>query len=483
MKRYLNYIDGRAADPSSGEWFEAIDPYTKLPWALIPRCNAQDANLAIDAAYRAFHDGAWADMLPSKRGAVLRQIGDVFSQRVEKLAEIETRDNGRPLADTLKQIRYLPEWFYYYGGLADKVEGQVIPIDQEDIFNYTKYEPLGVVVAITPWNSPLMLACWKLAPILAAGNTVVIKPSEHASASTIELMDVMKEAGVPPGVVNSVTGFPEDIGSALINDPHIAKISFTGSTAVGRHIGKQAAEKNKQAALELGGKSAQIICEDACIEKAVNGVISGIYLSNGQSCVAGSRLLLHESIQDVFLKKLCEKTAQLKMGDPGNLETQIGPIANEPQFEKIMSYIEIGKEEGANCLIGGVRSSRYGCADGWFIEPTIFTDVKSSMRIAQEEIFGPVLSVMTYLDDDEAIRIANDTDYGLATGVWTMDMHRAYRYINKLECGTVYVNQYRNVSVTSPAGGYKQSGIGRENGPEMIKEFLQVKSVWINTAG
>jgi aldehyde dehydrogenase (NAD+) len=481
LKRYLTYIDGKVVEPSSKKWFETVNPFTQLPWALIPRCDAHDVDLAIGAADRAFRESGWADLRPSKRGAVLRRIGDVFATKVKQLAEVETRDLGKPIADTLAQIGYLPEWFYYYGGLIDKIEGRVIPIDQEQTFNYTKYESLGVVAAITPWNSPLMLTCWKLAPLLAAGNTVVIKPSNHASASIIEFMDVFEEAEVPPGVVNLVTGHAREIGQTLVEDPRVAKISFTGSTEAGIKIGQQAAANCKRVALELGGKSAQIICEDASIDKAVNGVISGIFYLNGQSCVAGSRLLLHDSIRDTFLKRLIEKIGRLKYGDPSDYETQIGPVSNEPQFKKVLDYIDIGKTEGADCLHGGTRSTREGCENGWFIEPTIFTNVNSSMRIACEEIFGPVLAVMPFSEDEEAIRIANDIDYGLAAGVWTSDLRRAHAIADRLECGTVYVNQYKNVSFLSPAGGYKRSGIGRENGPEMIKEYLQVKSVWINT--
>lgn len=480
--KYLTYIDGKKVEPSSSQWFDSIDPYTQRPWAQIPRCNSTDVDIAVTAADRAFKESGWPEMPASRRGAILRRIGEVFHEKVERLADVEMRDNGKPISATRAQIRTLPEWFYYYGSLIDKIEGHVIPIDQERIFNYTRYEPLGVIAAIAPWNSPLMLTCWKLAPLLAAGNTVVIKPSNHASASTIEFMDVFDEADVPPGVVNLVTGYAKDVGQALVEDSRVAKISFTGSTDAGRAIGQQAGRDLKRVALELGGKSAQIVCPDAALDETVEGVISGIFFLNGQSCVAGSRLLLHESISDTFLQRLIEKTSELTFGDPSDPETQIGPIANETQFNKILNYIEIGKAEGANCLYGGTRSVREGCEEGWFIEPTIFTDVTPSMRIAREEIFGPILSVMTFSDDDDAIRIANDINFGLAAGVWTTDLRRAHRISNKLQCGTVYVNQYKNVSVLSPAGGYKDSGIGRENGPEMIKEYLQTKSIWINMA-
>ena len=482
MKRYLTYIGGKQVNPSTMEWFETVNPYTQRPWALIPRCDGRDVETAIGAAHRAFREGGWPRMPPSKRGAVLRRIGDAFAGRADRLAAVETYENGKSISDTTAQIRGLPEWFYYYGGLIDKIEGRVIPIDQERTFNFTRYEPLGVVAAITPWNSPLMLTVWKLAPLLAAGNTAVIKPSNHASASIVEFMDVFDEAGVPPGVVNLVTGYSRDIGRALVEDPRVAKISFTGSTEAGRRIGEQAARDCKRVALELGGKSAQIVCEDARMDNAVRGVVSGIFLLNGQSCVAGSRLLVHESIHDEFLDRLIGAIGELRFGDPADSDTEIGPISNESQYNKILEYIEIGKAEGAHCLYGGTRSTRGGCETGWFVEPTIFTNVDPSMRIASEEIFGPVLSVMPYSTDDEAIRIANDIDFGLAGGVWTSDLGRAHRISSRLECGTVYVNQYKNVSVMSPAGGYKASGIGRENGAEMIKEYLQVKSVWINTA-
>jgi (Z)-2-((N-methylformamido)methylene)-5-hydroxybutyrolactone dehydrogenase len=481
VKQCSIYIDGKFLPSMTGEWFESINPYTRESWANIPKCDHSDVRLAIDSARRAFRDPRWFGFRASSRGAVLRRIGDVLSTQVESLAEMETLDIGKPIKDTLKQIKYLPEWFYYYGGLADKIAGDVIPTDQEGIFNYTQYEPLGVISAITPWNSPLMLSCWKLAPALAAGNTVVLKPSECASVSTCEFMKVIHKAKVPAGVVNLVTGFPKDLGSGLINDPNIAKVTFTGSSDVGSKVASVAGGNITPCTLELGGKSAQIVCEDARLEDAAAGVTLGIFPSNGQSCVAGSRLLVHKAIKREFLKILLAKVSKLRMGDPRNRETQIGPIANEAQFIKALKYIETGKREGAVCILGGAVATRQGCTGGWFIEPTIFTDVTSDMAIAQEEIFGPVLSVMEFTDDEQALNLANDVKYGLAAGVWTESIARAHKFIQRLDCGTVYVNTYKNVSVASPAGGFKKSGIGRENGIGAFSEFSQIKCVWLKT--
>lgn len=481
MKQCSVYIDGKFSSSVTDGRFESINPYTREPWATVPRCNHADVRLAIDSSRRAFRDPSWFGINGSSRGAVLRRIGDVLSAQVESLAEIETLDIGKPLNDTLKQIAYLPEWFYYYGGLADKIGGEVIPTDQEGMFNYTQYEPLGVVSAITPWNSPLMLACWKLAPALAAGNTVILKPSEFASVSTCEFMKAIHEAGVPPGVVNLVTGFPGDLGLGLVNDPHIAKVTFTGSSAVGSRIATVAGGDITPFTLELGGKSAQIVCRDACLEDAADGIVSGLFVLNGQSCVAGSRLLVQKSVKREFLEILLGKVSELKMGDPRDPRTQIGPMANEAQFAKTLEFIGTAKREGAACIHGGSVSTRPGCAGGWFIEPTIFTGVTADMTIAQEEIFGPVLAVMDFAEDEEALNLANGVRYGLAAGVWTESIARAHQFAKGLECGTVYVNTYKNISVTSPAGGFKKSGIGRENGVEAFREFVQMKSVWLRT--
>jgi aldehyde dehydrogenase (NAD+) len=379
------------------------------------------------------------------------------------------------------QTRYLSEWYRYYGGLADKIEGAVIPTDKANIFNFTRYEPKGVVALITAWNSPLLLLAFKLAPALAAGNTAVIKPSEFTSASTIEFMALCKEAGFPDGVINVVTGFGHDVGAALVSHPDVAKISFTGSDVTGQRIYQEAAKDLKSVSLELGGKSPNIVFDDAEIEAAVMGAISGIFAATGQTCIAGSRLLLQKSIHDKFLGRLLEVAGAAKIGDPMLPDTHVGPVTTEPQYRKVIDYIATAKAEGARCVLGGGPYTGKEANRGLFVQPTIFTDVKNNMRIAQEEVFGPVLSVIPFEDEEEAISIANDVRFGLAAGVWTRDFKRMLRMSERLDVGTVWVNTYRAISFTSPFGGYKRSGLGRENGADAIKEFMNVKSVWIAT--
>ena len=479
MRKYRNLVGGRWCDPVSGEWFESVNPATGETWALIPKGAAADANRAVAAARAAFLSPSWRAVTPTARGEMLRRIAMVLEERVEEIAAIETRDNGKRLVEVIPQLRYLPKYFHYYAGLADKIEGSVIPIDVPNVFNYTRHEPLGVVVAITPWNSPLMLAAWKLAPALAAGNTVVLKPSEHASASTLEFAHLIEQAGLPPGVLNVVTGFGADIGTPLVAHPDVAKITFTGSEVSGQRIAAAAAADLKRVTLELGGKSPQIVFDDARLDDAVNGVISGIFLSLGQSCIAGSRLLLQEGIHDRFVERLVAAMRDIRVGDPFDPATQVGPIATREQHAKVLGFIEQARRDGARCVLGGNALRPAQCGAGWYVEPTIFTDVRPEMELFREEVFGPVLAVMRFRDEDEAVRIANDTKYGLAAGVWTQDMARSIRLAERIAAGTVYVNTYRSVSTLSPVGGYKHSGYGRENGIDAIKEFLQVKSVWV----
>jgi (Z)-2-((N-methylformamido)methylene)-5-hydroxybutyrolactone dehydrogenase len=480
MDRYQHYINGRFVDSQSATWFETANPYTGKPWAEIARGNAADVNQAVDAAYDAAWNGPWATTTASERGALLRRIGDLVAANAERLAAIEVRDNGKLMAEMLAQLRYIPNWYYYFGGLADKIEGSVIPLDKKGYLNYTRYEPLGVVAIITPWNSPLMLTTWKLAPALAAGNSVVIKPSEFTSASVLELVKLIEQAGAPKGLVNVVTGFGAEVGTPLIEHPKVAKVAFTGSDATGKQIYRAAAASMKHVTMELGGKSPNIVFDDADIDDAVNGAISGIFAATGQTCLAGSRLLLQDSIHDKFLERLIAVAKGARMGDPANLETQVGPVTTPSQYRKVLDYINVAKLEGATLVAGGQPAKKPECGDGWFVEPTIFKDVTADMRIAQEEVFGPVLSVIRFKDEADALCIGNNTIYGLAAGVWTKDIGRAIRMSEGLRAGTVWVNTYRAVSYMSPFGGYKQSGIGRENGAEMIYEYLQVKSVWLN---
>ena len=481
MQKYHMYIGGEWVAPSSGEWFESFNPFTGEPWAMIARGNAADADHAVRTAHAAFTDGPWPQMTATQRGALLRKLGDLVAQNAQHLAEIEVRDNGKLFAEMSAQLNYVPQWYYYFGGLADKVQGAVIPLDKKGYFNFTRYEPLGVVVAITPWNSPLMLTAWKLAPALAAGNTVVIKPSEFTSASALEFVKLVEQAGFPAGVVNVVTGFGKEVGMPLVEHPLTTKIAFTGSDATGRVIAETAACGFKKVGLELGGKSPNIVFEDASMEDAVNGAVSGIFAATGQTCIAGSRLLLQESIHDAFVEKLLALAKTARMGNPMSLETQVGPVTTRPQYDKVLSYIDIAKNEGAKLRMGGGPATRPECGKGWFVEPTIFTGVDNRMRIAQEEVFGPVLSIIPFKDEDDAVRIGNDVRFGLGAGVWTQDVGRAIRMSERIKAGTVWVNTYRAVSFMSPFGGYKDSGMGRENGASAIYEYLQLKSVWINT--
>ena len=403
-----------------------------------------------------------------------------MARDAKKLAETEVRDNGKLIAEMAAQLTYVPNWYYYFGGLADKIEGAVLPIDKKGYFNFTRLEPLGVCVAICPWNSPLLILAFKLAPALAAGNTVVVKPSEFTSVSTLEFMKLIEEAGFPPGVVNVVTGFGKDVGMPLVEHPLVAKVAFTGSDATGRLINETAARHFKRTTMELGGKSPNIVFDDADLDDAVNGAVSGIFAATGQTCIAGSRLLLQDSIHDAFMEKLVALARTARMGNPLEYSTQVGPVTTRPQYDKVLGYIDIAMKEGVKLELGGGPATRPECGRGWFVEPTIFSRVDNAMRIAQEEVFGPVLSVIRFGSEDEAIRIANDVRFGLAAGVWTRDLSRMLRVAEAIHAGTVWVNTYRSVSYLSPFGGYKDSGLGRENGQEMIREYLQVKSVWIN---
>jgi (Z)-2-((N-methylformamido)methylene)-5-hydroxybutyrolactone dehydrogenase len=483
LRKYQQLIGGERVDAASGEWFESFNPYTGKPWALIPRGTPDDVNRAVAAARTAFKSKEWRGLTATARGKLLLKIADLIAARADELGRIETTDNGKLILEMRAQTRYLPEWFRYYAGLADKLEGRVIPIDRPGHFNFTLEEPLGVIAAIVPWNSPLMLAGWKMAPALAAGNTFVWKPSEHSSVSALEMADIFAQAGLPPGVVNVVTGFGNEIGDTLVAHPDVAKICFTGGDATGALVYQTAAKHLKPVTMELGGKSANIVFADAPLDNAVKGVVSGIFAATGQTCVAGSRALIHKSIHDQFVERFLKLARTARMGNPLEETTQVGPITTKPQYQKVLGYIDIAKQQGATCVLGGGAATDSQLGDGWFVQPTVFTGVTPQMRIAQEEVFGPVLSVIPFDSDEEAIAIANGSIYGLASGVWTASINRALEMAHALEAGTVWINTYRVSSPLSPFGGYKRSGFGRESGLLSIREFVQEKSVWIEMTG
>jgi (Z)-2-((N-methylformamido)methylene)-5-hydroxybutyrolactone dehydrogenase len=480
MAHYQLFINNQWVDPHSGQWFNSLDPFSGEPWAEIPQGDKTDVDRAVEAAAAAF-EGPWSKFSPSERGAVLHRFGALIERDAQRLADAESRDNGKVMSEVLGSVKYTAKYFYYYAGLADKIHGSVVPIDKPGVFNMIRYEPMGVVASITPWNSSLLLSAWKIAPALCAGNTIVCKPSEFTSVSLFELAKLAEEAGLPPGVFNVITGFGADVGEPLIRHPKVARVAFTGGDEAGRRVYMIAAEGFKRVSLELGGKSPNIVFDDADLDKAANGVITGIFSAGGQTCMAGSRLLVQESIHDEFVERLLKIVKLAKAGDPANASTEVGPIATKPQFDKIMRYIDIAKGEGARCVAGGRALTGKGYGAGQFVEPTIFVDVKNEMRIAQEEVFGPVLSVLKFKDEEDAIRIGNDVRFGLAAGVWTQSLRRAMLLTERLRAGTIWVNNYRSTSFTTPFGGYKDSGVGREGGMDSIKEYMEAKSVWIST--
>lgn len=472
-------IAGTESAAGSGRTYESVDPYTGEPWAVVPDGDKADIDRAVQAARDALA-GPWGRLSATERGRLLFRLADVIEREADHLADLEVRDGGKLLREMLGQMRGLPDYYRYYAGMADKLEGSVIPTGKSNYLVYTTHEPVGVVGAITPWNSPLLLLTWKLAAGLAAGCTFVIKPSDYTPVSTLAFGRLFAEAGFPPGVVNVVTGWGPETGAALASHPGVDKIAFTGSTGTGIKVGQAAIENMTRFTLELGGKSAQLVFPDADLEAAANGVISGIFAATGQTCLAGSRLLVHEDVAEELVAKVVARASTIVLGDPRDPATEMGPVSNGPQYDKVLSHFASAREQGATIAYGAEPVPELG---GYFVRPTVLTGVTPQMRAAEEEIFGPVLVVSTFRDEDEAIAAANATEFGLAGSVWTKDVHRAHRVAGRLRAGTVWVNAYRAVAPSVPFGGMGASGIGRENGLDAVKDFTETKAVWVELSG
>ena len=479
LETYLMLVDGRPVDAASGATYTSTDPFTGQPWAEVPDAGAADVDAAVAAARAAF-EGDWGRTTATARGKLLHRLGDLIARDAEKLAILETRDNGKLLREMQGQMKGLAEWYYYFAGLADKVEGSVIPSDKANYLVYTRHEPVGVVAAIVPWNSPLLLLTWKLAPALAAGCTLVVKPSDYTPVSTLALADLVTEAGFPPGVVNVVTGWGPEVGKALSTHRGIDKIAFTGSTQVGKIIAKAAADNLTRVTLELGGKSAQVIFPDADLDAAANGVIAGVFAASGQTCMAGSRVVVHASVKDALVERVVARAKKIKIGNPLDADTEMGPMATDKQYDTVLSHFASAREEGVEIAYGG---QPYEALGGWFVEPTVLVGTTLENRAVREEIFGPVVAVSTFDTEDEAVALANGTEFGLAGSVWTKDVHRAHRVAARLRAGTVWVNAYRVVGPHVPFGGFGSSGIGRENGVDAVREYTETKAVWVELTG
>jgi acyl-CoA reductase-like NAD-dependent aldehyde dehydrogenase len=482
-RKYQLLIDGKWVDAESGKTFTSPNPSTGATLAEVAEADKADVDKAVAAARRAF-EGKWGKMSARDRGRLLYKLSQLIESKSQELAALETADNGKPIRESAYvDLPQVVENFEYFAGYATKIEGETIPVPGQ-MFNYTLREPLGVCGQIIPWNFPLLMAAWKLAPALAAGNTVVLKPAEQTPVTAMELGSLFQEAGFPDGVVNIVPGYGETAGAALAAHPGIDKIAFTGSTEVGKIIARTAAENLTKVSLELGGKAPNIVFADADIEQAVNGAMMGIFFNQGQVCCAGSRLFLDERIKDEFLENFKERAQRVKVGDPMDKNTHMGPQVSSEQLDRIKGYVDIARGEGATVLAGGCPPQLEGdFQNGYFFQPTIFGDVQNKMRVAQEEIFGPVTSVITFKSEEDLIKEANDTIYGLSAGIWTKDITRAHRFAREIHAGTVWINTFNMFNAASPFGGFKQSGYGREMGKHALELYTHVKSVWVDLSG
>ncbi|WP_118184493.1 aldehyde dehydrogenase [Paraburkholderia phosphatilytica] len=477
------FIDGQFTRPHSGQYVPSYDPTTAEPWYEFAQADERDVDTAVRSAQAAFRHPSWARMTQTDRGKLVRRLGELVREHADELAMIECRDNGKLLKEMRAQMRAIPDSYLYFAGMADKLQGDTIPVNKLDTLNFNLREPIGVVGMIIPWNSPLMMLTGTLAPCLAIGNTIVVKPSEHATASTLALAELAIEAGIPPGVINVVSGDGMTTGDALTRHPGVAKYVFTGSTMTGRKIAGNAAQNLVPCQMELGGKSPHVVFADVDIERAVNGVVSGIFAAAGQTCVAGSRCFVEASAHERFVEALVERTRRVKVGHPVADDTDIGPLALAAQLEKVRSYVASGVQEGAKIAAGGRQPQDSELARGWYYEPTVITHAHNRMRFMQDEIFGPVVGVVPFRDEAELIELANDTEYGLAAGIWTQNIDRAMRFARQVDAGTVWINTYRSAAYMSANGGMKRSGYGRRGGFEVMREFSRLKNVVIDYSG
>jgi aldehyde dehydrogenase (NAD+) len=480
-KTYQLHIDGKWRHAGNGATIPAINPYNQDVHAHVPVATVADVEEAIAAARRAFAK-TWSKTSPGERAKLLNKVADLLDADAHRMAVLETTDNGKVIRETHSQMGYAARIFRYYAGWADKMHGDVVPLDQKDTLDLAIRVPYGVVACVTAWNSPVAILTNTLPAALAAGNCVILKPSEHASTTTIEVVKLCETAGFPAGVVQVVTGAGE-VGAALTGSKSIDKVSFTGSPGVGRLIAQAAGANLKPVTMELGGKSPNIVFDDADFDRALIGALAGIFGATGQTCIAGSRLLVQRGIYDRMVEGLAKRAAMIRLGDPRLPETEMGTAANEPQFRKILSFIEAAKSDGAKLVAGGKRAEGADLERGFFIEPTIFADVRNDMKVAAEEIFGPVLSIIPFSDEDEAVHIANDTIYGLASGVWSENIGRCLRMMRAIDSGVVWVNTYRVAAPQATFGGMKESGFGRVRGEAGIQEFTQTKTVFIDFSG